>query len=136
MSSFSSPVGSEGPVATSIRGKLMSALRPAEMQITNDSGQHRHHAAMKAQGGGNGETRRSFYPPSQFSTRRLPEVYDTLNRFADFTIQVVSEEFRGKTTMQRHRMIYSALAEEFSQGLHALSLKTKTPEEFEKSKAV
>lgn len=31
--------------------------------------------------------------------------------------------------MQRHRLIYSALSEELEQGLHALSLKTKTPAE-------
>lgn len=31
--------------------------------------------------------------------------------------------------MQRHRMIYSALSDEFSQGLHALSLDTKTEAE-------
>ena len=37
----------------------------------------------------------------------------------------------SQTTMQRHRMIYSALSEEFAQGLHALSLKTKTEREFE-----
>jgi len=34
-----------------------------------------------------------------------------------------------QSTMQRHRMIYSALSEELSQGLHALSLKTRTMEE-------
>jgi len=34
-----------------------------------------------------------------------------------------------QTTMQRHRMIYSALADDFAQGLHALSLKTKTEAE-------
>ena len=33
--------------------------------------------------------------------------------------------------MQRHRMIYSALSKEFAQGLHALSLKTKTERELE-----
>ena len=31
--------------------------------------------------------------------------------------------------MQRHRMIYAALSDEFAAGLHALSLKTKTPTE-------
>ena len=36
-----------------------------------------------------------------------------------------------QNTMQRHRMIYSALSEELSNGLHALSLKTKSPEEVE-----
>ncbi|KAI0728149.1 bola-like protein-domain-containing protein [Fomitopsis betulina] len=100
--------GEEGPVATSIRDKL-SALQPSELNITNDSWQHRHHAPMRAQGGGSGETH--------------------------FSIQVVSEQFRGKTTMQRHRLIYSMLSDELSQGLHALSLKTKTPEEVQSQAA-
>lgn len=34
-----------------------------------------------------------------------------------------------QNTMQRHRMIYAALSDEFAAGLHALSLKTKTPAE-------
>ncbi|EPQ57546.1 bola-like protein [Gloeophyllum trabeum ATCC 11539] len=92
-----------GPVETSIREKLTTLLQPAELTITNDSWQHRHHAAMRAQGGGSGETH--------------------------FSVQVVSDAFRGKNTLQRHRMIHSALSDEFAQGLHALSLKTKTPEE-------
>jgi BolA-like protein 1 len=37
--------------------------------------------------------------------------------------------------MQRHRMVYAALAEELSQGLHALSMKTQTPAEARDSKA-
>jgi len=36
-------------------------------------------------------------------------------------------------TMQRHRMVYAALAEEFAQGLHALSLQTKTEVEAQRS---
>ncbi|KAL0087151.1 hypothetical protein F4703DRAFT_1736264 [Phycomyces blakesleeanus] len=39
-----------------------------------------------------------------------------------------------RSMMQRHRMIYKLLGEEFGQGLHALSLKTKTMAELEKSK--
>uniref|UniRef100_A0A0W0F0G3 Bola-like protein n=1 Tax=Moniliophthora roreri TaxID=221103 RepID=A0A0W0F0G3_MONRR len=100
-----------GPVFISIRQKLSTTLRPAELSIVNDSWrvaatQHRHHAAMRAQGGSNGETH--------------------------FSINVVSEAFEGKTTIQRHRMIYDILAEELQQGLHSLSLKTKTPVELQK----
>jgi stress-induced morphogen len=47
----------------------------------------------------------------------------------DFSLQIVSAAFAGKTLMQRHRLIYGALQEELAAGLHALSLKTKTPEE-------
>lgn len=35
----------------------------------------------------------------------------------------------SQTTLQRHRMIYTALSDELAQGLHALSLKTTTSEE-------
>ncbi len=38
-----------------------------------------------------------------------------------------------QSTIQRHRMIHAALADEFAQGLHALSLKTKTAEESQKT---
>jgi BolA protein len=37
--------------------------------------------------------------------------------------------------MQRHRMIYAALSEELKNGLHALSLNTKTHEEVLKAEA-
>ncbi|EIM79174.1 bola-like protein [Stereum hirsutum FP-91666 SS1] len=96
---------SDQPVEDAIRSKLMSLLRPSELVITNDSYQHRHHAPMRAQGGGSGETH--------------------------FSVKVVSDAFAGKSSMQRHRMIYAALAEEFEQGLHALSLNTKTLREVE-----
>ncbi|KIP10882.1 hypothetical protein PHLGIDRAFT_100456 [Phlebiopsis gigantea 11061_1 CR5-6] len=96
-----------GPVELSIREKLTTLLSPSELMITNDSWKHRHHAPMRAQGGGSGETH--------------------------FSVDVVSDTFKGKTTIQRHRMIHAALADEFAQGLHALSLKTKTEEEFQKA---
>jgi hypothetical protein len=62
-------------------------------------------------------------------------------------VHVVSDAFTGKvsnldadslvavptdnpqTTLQRHRMIYTALSDELEQGVHALSLKTKTVQE-------
>ena len=37
--------------------KLTALLQPASLLITNDSWKHRHHAAMREQGGGSGETR-------------------------------------------------------------------------------
>ena len=42
---------------------------------------------------------------------------------------VVSEAFAGKTLIQRHRMIYDALAEEMKGPIHALTLKVFTPEQ-------
>lgn len=48
-------------------------------------------------------------------------------------VNVVSEAFAGKSTMQRHRLIYGALSKDFEAGLHALSLNTKTPAEVAKA---
>jgi BolA protein len=48
-------------------------------------------------------------------------------------VNVVSEAFNGKSTMQRHRLIYGALSKDFEAGLHALSLNTKTPAEVAKA---
>ncbi|KAI0699259.1 bola-like protein-domain-containing protein [Cytidiella melzeri] len=99
-----------GPVEVSIRDKLKTLLQPSELVVTNDSWQHRHHAAMRASGGGSGETH--------------------------FSVNIVSDAFKGKSTIQRHRMIHAALSDEFAQGLHALSLKTKTPEESQKAESI
>lgn len=44
---------------------------------------------------------------------------------------VVSEEFRGKPLVARHRLVYGALQEAMVERIHALALKTMTPDEFE-----
>lgn len=57
----------------------------------------------------------------------------TKNMETDFAIHLVSESFKGKTAIARHRMVNALLKPEFDeQGLHALSLRLKTPEEWEK----
>jgi stress-induced morphogen len=43
---------------------------------------------------------------------------------------VVSPAFAGKTQVARHRLVYGALQEAMIQRIHALALKTLTPEEF------
>ena len=46
-----------------------------------------------------------------------------------FNIKIVSEKFYGKSRMERHRMIYEALADLFPNAIHALSIKAITKEE-------
>ena len=46
-----------------------------------------------------------------------------------YLLQIVTSEFSGKTTMTRHRMIYSALGEMMKHEIHALNIQAKTPEE-------
>ena len=46
-----------------------------------------------------------------------------------FEATVVSESFRGKLPLARHRMVYATLGERMGGEIHALQLKTLTPEE-------
>ena len=44
-----------------------------------------------------------------------------------FEAVVTSASFTGKTTLQRHRMVYATLGEMMGQEIHALALRTEIP---------
>jgi len=46
-----------------------------------------------------------------------------------FRVLIVSEEFSGKTLVQRHRLVHDALAPLLESDIHALVLSTKSPDE-------
>jgi acid stress-induced BolA-like protein IbaG/YrbA len=46
-----------------------------------------------------------------------------------FEATVVSEAFQGKLPLARHRMVYATLGERMGGEIHALALKTLTPDE-------
>jgi len=46
-----------------------------------------------------------------------------------FQAQIVAEAFAGKPTLARHRMVYAVLGERVGGEIHALSLRTLTPQE-------
>ena len=46
-----------------------------------------------------------------------------------FEAEIVSDAFRGKLPLARHRMVYATLGERMGGAIHALSLRTLTPEE-------
>ena len=48
-----------------------------------------------------------------------------------FQALVVSKEFAGKSRIQRHQLVYAALGDRMREEVHALSMKTLTPEEFQ-----
>jgi acid stress-induced BolA-like protein IbaG/YrbA len=45
-----------------------------------------------------------------------------------FEAVIVSAEFRGKTRVQQHQAVYSALGDRMREEIHALSMRTLTPE--------
>jgi acid stress-induced BolA-like protein IbaG/YrbA len=46
-----------------------------------------------------------------------------------FEAVVVSPQFAGRSTLQRHRMVYATLGSLMGNEIHALGLKTLSPEE-------
>ena len=47
-----------------------------------------------------------------------------------FQAVIVSPAFAGKRLIQRHQIVYAALGDRMREEIHALSMKTLTPEEF------
>ncbi len=47
-----------------------------------------------------------------------------------FEAVIVSPAFAGKCPIQRHQIVYAALGDRMREEIHALSMKTLTPEEF------
>ncbi|MEM9412825.1 MAG: BolA/IbaG family iron-sulfur metabolism protein [Planctomycetota bacterium] len=55
-------------------------------------------------------------------------VSDPMNDGAHLEAVVISESFAGLSLVEQHRRVMNALKEEFAGDLHALKLKTRTPE--------
>ncbi len=53
-----------------------------------------------------------------------------------FKVVVVSRAFEGVSRVDRHRRVNAALADELASGLHALTITSRTPEEWASSGAV
>ena len=47
-----------------------------------------------------------------------------------FQAVIVSKEFEGRSRVQRHQLVYAALGERMREEIHALSMKTVTPQEW------
>jgi acid stress-induced BolA-like protein IbaG/YrbA len=47
-----------------------------------------------------------------------------------FEAVIVSEEFAGKSMVQQHQMVYKALGDKMRSEIHALSMRTFTPEQW------
>jgi acid stress-induced BolA-like protein IbaG/YrbA len=47
-----------------------------------------------------------------------------------FTAVIVSPAFAGKRPIARHQLVYAALGDRMREEIHALSMKTLTPEEY------
>ncbi len=51
-----------------------------------------------------------------------------------FQAVVVSEQFRGKPPIERHKLVYAALGDAMESEIHAISIKTYTDDQWERLK--
>lgn len=58
-------------------------------------------------------------------------VQDTTGGGDHFEALVVSDVFEGKGLVERHQVVYAALGDAMRQRVHALSLKTLTPAQYQ-----
>ena len=57
-------------------------------------------------------------------------VVDRTGTMDHFMIRVVSDAFKGKSLLDRHRLIYQALSEPMGDGrIHALEIQAQAPDE-------
>ena len=82
-----------------ITNKLREAFSPESLDVQDESHLHEGHAGHRP----GGETH--------------------------FRIYIVSQAFKGKSRIERHRMINAALAAELAGSVHALAIKAQAPGE-------
>lgn len=88
-----------GPVAAEMLRRLNSALAPTQINLVDDSEQHRGHGG---------------YNPAGES---------------HFSLRLESPAFAGKSRVERQRMIYAALGDLMEARVHALSIRATAPGE-------
>lgn len=79
--------------------KLTAAFAPVSLRVVDESHQHQGHAGHRP----GGQTH--------------------------YRIYIVAEAFRGKSRIDRHRMVNQALARELAEGVHALAIHASAPDE-------
>jgi stress-induced morphogen len=61
------------------------------------------------------------------------QVQDMTGTRDHFQVLVVSPHFQGKTMVEQHQLVYRALGDLMKEAIHALALKTYTPEQWKNS---
>ncbi len=89
----------KGAVKAAIESKISAALNPTRLVVIDESAKHAGHGGHHSDGE------------------------------SHFRVDVTSAAFRGKSRIERHRVIHEILAEELAGRVHALALVVSAPEE-------
>ena len=84
-------------VSDRIRGRLTEAFHPDVLEVVDESHLHKGHAGHRPGGE------------------------------SHFRVKITAAAFRGKSRVAAHRMVYTALAGEIAEGVHALAIEAKEP---------
>ena len=82
-----------------IKDKLTVAFQPRALDVINESHMHHGHAGSPNSGQ------------------------------SHFRVMIVADAFTGKSRVDRHRLVNSALSAELAGGVHALAIKALAPDE-------
>ena len=77
----------------------LAALSPVALELRDESAQHAGHVGARPSGG------------------------------SHWQLTIVSEAFRGKSAVARHRMVYEALGDLMKRDIHALRIEASAPEQ-------
>jgi BolA protein len=77
----------------------LAVLEPLALEVEDESAQHAGHAGARPSGG------------------------------SHWRLSIVSEAFRGKSAVARHRMVYEALGDLMKRDIHALKIEASAPEQ-------
>jgi BolA protein len=92
-------MSADQPIKHAITNKLREAFAPESLDVIDESHLHEGHSGHRP----GGETH--------------------------FRVYIVSGAFEGKSRVERHRMINTALAAELASSVHALAIKAQAPGE-------
>ena len=83
------------PTRDELEAALRARLAPTHLEVLDESGQHAGHAGARPEG---------------FGTH--------------FRVRIASPRFEGLARVARHRLVYDALQNFVSRGLHAIAIET------------
>ena len=67
---------------------------------------------------------------SVINQSHLHKGHDGYSPNSHFSVKVISLQFKGKSRLDRHKMVYNSLSELIESEIHALKIKALTPAEF------
>ena len=76
---------------------LRQRFHPISLRVVDDSYLHAGHVEAKRAGGGH------------------------------YSVEIIAPEFKDKTTLERHRLVYDALSSQWKGLIHALAIKAEAP---------